>query len=189
MSRIGLIRLGGLAAIVGSVIFAVLQSLGLRVSSLRWTTVLFLLSMMAVIVALHLLQREWERYALAGASVSVATLVGVALMAVGYILVDFVISLEGLGTLLFLVGALVATIGIIGLAVFTLTVGVLPWWSGVALIAGNPLLALFSNPNFLIFYWANPDIWYWLVASPWIVVGLGVFLAARRRAEQPSRVR
>jgi hypothetical protein len=181
-----LIRLGGLAAMVGGFIYAVSASLVGRggVGTLRWSLVLFLLGMMAVIAALHFLQRE--RYGKWGALASVAALLGVALTVAGYILVDFVVSLEGLGTIVFLVGALVATMGILGLAIVTLEAGVLPRWGGAALAAGNPLLAVFIS---VVSYFAFFALGSWLVASPWIVVGFAVFLAAGRRTERPSRVR
>jgi hypothetical protein len=63
MLRTGLIRLGGLAAMVGSAIFAVNGSLfidwrkyGLHLGGVPGFV--FLLSMMAVIVAIHLLHRR-----------------------------------------------------------------------------------------------------------------------------------
>jgi hypothetical protein len=183
-----LIRLGGLAAMVGGAIYAVSASLVGRggVGTLRWSLVLFLLGMMAVIAALHFLQRERERYDNWGALASVAALLGVALTVGGYILVDFVVSLEGLGATVFLVGALVGTMGILGLAIVTLQAGVLPRWGGAALAAGNPLLAVFiSVVSYFVFF----ALGSWLVASPWIVVGFAVFLAAGPRTERPSRVR
>jgi hypothetical protein len=148
--------------------------------------VLFLLSMMAVVVALHLLQRGRERYGYAGAIASATAFVGVALMAGGYILVDFIIVLEGLGIILSLVGVLVATVGMSALASATLATGILPRWSGAALIAGNPLLGVFI---IFLFSWENLLLGWWLVAVPWIVVGFAVLRAAERRTEQPSRVR
>ena len=175
---------------VGGVIFAVNGSLGdpEELSTIRWPTVLFLLSMMVLIVALHLLQRERERYGLQGALVSATAFVGVALAVVGYILMDFVISLESLGIILFLLGLLVATTGIIPLGVITLVVGVLPQWSGAALICGNPLLGLFFLIMFYGMAW-NFALGSLLVAVPWIVVGFAVFRAAGRRAQRPVRVR
>ena len=183
-----LIRSGGLAAMVGGVTYAVSASLVGRggVGTLRWSIVLFLLGMLAVIAALHFLHRGRERYGNWGALASVAALVGVALTVGGYILVDFVISLETLGTIVFLVGALVGTMGIIGLALATLNVGVLPQWAGGTLILGNPLLAVFIS---VVSYFGFFALGSWLVASPWIVVGFAVFLAAGRRTERPSRVR
>jgi hypothetical protein len=180
-----LLRLGGLAAMVCSVIFAVSGSL-LAPQEGRWSIVLFLLSMMAVIGALHLLHRDSERYGLAGALVSAIAFVGMVLTLGGYILVDFIISSEGWGTIVFLVGALVATIGIIFLAISTLVVGVLPRWGGAALIAGNPLLAVFI---IAIFYGSNfRGASWWVVALPWAVLGFAVFRAAGRRTERPARV-
>jgi hypothetical protein len=153
---------------------------------------LFLLSEMAAIAALHLLQRGRERYGSeAGALHAGTAFVGLALTVGGYILSERyerlgVISLERLGTTTFLVGVLVATAGIIGLAVVSIIVRILPRWGGVALIAGNTFLGV------LILVVTNASvspIGSWLVASPWIVVGFAVFLAAGRRTERPSRVR
>jgi hypothetical protein len=141
---------------------------------------------MAVIVALHLLQRE--RYGYEGALASAAAFVGVALVLVGG--TDFPSMLPGgsmvIGTdiLLMGVGMLVATIGITALGISTLNAGVLPWWGGAALIAGNPLLGvilLFVGLDFL--YGA------WPVVVPWVVVGFAVFRAASHQTQQPSRVR
>jgi hypothetical protein len=173
---------------VGGVIYAVSASIVGRggVGTLRWSLLLFLLGMMAVIAALHFLQRERERYGNWAALASVAALVGVALTVGGYILVDFVVSLEGLGTLLFLVGALLGTMGILGVAIVTLQTEVLPRWGGAALAAGNPLLAVLIS---VVFYFVFFALGSWLVAVPWIVVGFAVFLAAGQRIEQPPRVR
>jgi hypothetical protein len=182
-----LIRLGGLAPIAGGVVFAVYGSLvglseeTLYGGTLRVLFILFLLSMLVVIVALHLLQRQRPRYGLAGTIVSATAFVGVALIAGGYI-----IGLDGLGVTLFLLGVSVATLGIIGLAPVTLSMGVLPWWGGAALIAGNPFLAVLI---ILIFIGSYPHVGGWLVAVPWIVVGFAVVLAAGRRTQRPPRVR
>jgi hypothetical protein len=98
---------------------------------------LFLLSTMAVLVAIHLLHREWERNGSGGTRAFFAAFVGVALILGGSFLSKFIPDKAGIGhllfligELLFLVGALVATVGIIRLAVVTLTVGVLPRWGG-----------------------------------------------------------
>jgi SPW repeat len=57
---------------------------------------------------------------------------------------------------------------------------------GAALAAGNPLLAVFiSVVSYFVFF----ALGSWLVASPWIVVGFAVFLAAGRRTGRPPRVR
>jgi hypothetical protein len=188
ISSSNLIRLGGLAPIAGGVVFAVYSSLvGLSEDTLfggtlRVLFILFLLSMLVVIAALHLLlQRQGPRYGLAGTIVSATAFVGVALIAGGYI-----IGIDGLGATLFLLGVSAATLGIIGLAPVTLSLGVLPWWGGAALIAGNPLLAALI---ILIFIGSYPHFGGWLVAVPWIVVGFAVFQAAGRPTEQLPRVR
>ena len=196
-----LIRLGGLAAMVGGVIFGVRESLLGRPDEPPSLMTLFLLSEMAAIVALLLLQKGRERYGRKGtlaSATSATALVGLALTLGGYILSDRyerlgVISLERLGTTMFLVGVLVAAIGIAALALFTLIVAidtpeeaVFPWWVGAALMAGNPFFAVFILivTNAL----ASP-IGSWLVAAPWIVVGFAIFRAAGRRSERASRVR
>ena len=191
MASSNLIRLGGLMGIVSGVIFAVNGSLVSPAElggtlRLRVSTVLFLLSIMALIAALHLLQKDSERYGSGGVLVSATAFVGVALTAGSLIFVDSILFLVGLGTVVFFVGALVATIGISGLATVALMVGALPRWGGVALILGNPLLGVLI---ILIFYGANFALGSWLVVAPWIVVSFAVFLAAGRRTERPARVR
>jgi hypothetical protein len=134
MTRTGLIRLGGLAAMVGSAIFAVNGSLfiawrkyGLHPGGVPGFV--FLLSMMAVIVAIHLLHRRWERYGSGGTRTFFAAFVGVALTVVGSFLSRYIPALSGMYHLLFLtgdlllipVGVLVATVGMIVLARVTLT--------------------------------------------------------------------
>ncbi len=188
MATSNLVRLGGPAAMGGGVIFAVQERLdpgGTLIVPIN----LALLSVMAVIVALHLLQRK--RYGYEGALASAAVFVGVALVLVGgtavpSMLPGGVMDVMGIGTdiLLMGVGMLVATIGITALGIFTLNAGVLPWWGGAALIAGNPLLGailLFVGLDFL--YGA------WPVVVPWVVVGFAVFRAASHQTQQPSRVR
>jgi hypothetical protein len=178
-----LIRLGGLAPIVGAAIYGSSGRLMSRIGTFPGTvhTVVFMLSVIAVIVALHLLQREKERYRLSGGIVfAYVVIVGLALAVAGLTLYVFSFELP-------LLGLLVAALGLIGLAISTLAVGVVPWWGGVALITGNPLLALLP----ILIYSDTPyfSIVIWLLAGSWIVVGCAVFLAAGRSTERPSRVR
>ncbi len=209
MSSSNLIRLGGLAAIVGGVIY-VLSGLGglapivggviggaiyglSAVVPGELSAVLFLLSVMAVIVALHLLQRERyerERYGWRGTLGFPTALAGLALtlgavIDLFFIRVEFPILADFLVPFLVAVGMLIATIGILALGGLTLDAGVLPWWCGAALIAGNPLfgialLLLVGGPHY--------DV-SWLIAVPWVVVGFAVFRAAGRRTGRPPRVR
>ena len=135
--------------------------------------VLLILSVMALIVAVHALQVESygpsavERVGL-GALTVLPSIVGVALILVGYL------DESTVAQNLLLLGWVVATVGLLVLAIVTLIMRVLPWWAGVAMIAGNPLIALFLGP---------------LLGVPWALVGYAVLRTARRRTEQPSRVR
>jgi hypothetical protein len=219
MKRTSLIRLGGLAAMVGGVVYVVqgflappLVRLLVPADAVQMTPalkeegvplekvipggriiedtnvvsfVLLLLGVMAVIAALHALQRElygpgaWERYGL-GALTSLASLVGVALILVGDLgdigglRYQALAGLRPVAMNLFLIGLLVATIGILALGVTTIAARKLPWWCGAAPIAGSPPIALFLGP---------------LLGVPWVVVGYAVFRTAARLPEQPSRVR
>src|SRR5918997_3917049 len=83
-----LIRLGGLAAMAGGIIFGVRESLLGRPDDPPGLVTLFLLSEMAAIVALHLLQRGRERYGRKGTLASATAFVGLALTVGGYILPD-----------------------------------------------------------------------------------------------------
>ena len=191
-----LVRLGGLAPIVGGVVYAVVSILGDPFSMadvprswarvFKVSFVLFLLGVIAVIVALHLLQRE--RYGRRGTLASASAFLGV----VGVALIfgfDFwflrfakeVYLFDGMFELLpFLgfVGTLVGIMGIIALGIFTLRAGVLPKWSGWALIAANPLFGIF-----LFFFGLDYLYGTWPVVVPCVVVGFTVFQAAGRRTE------
>jgi hypothetical protein len=135
--------------------------------------VLLILSVMALIVAVHALQVEnygpgaVERIGL-GALTVLPSIVGVALILVGYL------GESTVAQNLLLLGWVVATVGLLVLAILTLIMRALPWWAGLALIAGNPLIALFLGP---------------LLGVPWALVGYAVLRMAGRRTEQPSRVR
>jgi hypothetical protein len=138
-------------------------------------TVLFLVGMMALIAALHFLQRQSERYDFGGTISAVASFVGFALIAVGALIGD-VFQEWVLGTNLMGWGLLAASVGLAGLAIVTLRAGVLPWWGGAALIAANPFLDIilrFITPDGIWDFWliTPGGIWdFWLVAVPWVVV-------------------
>jgi hypothetical protein len=152
-------------------------------------TVVFMLSVLAVIVALHLLHREKARYRSGvGIVFAYVVIVSLALTVGDYAL--YISSYRALGLIgieLVVFGLLAAAVGLIGLAVSTLALGVVPRWGGVALITGNPLWAVLP----ILIYSDTPyfSIVIWLLAGSWIVVGCAVFLAAGRRTEQRSRVR
>jgi|SRR5215207_1388259 len=185
MSSSSLIRLGGLAAFVGGVPVVVLW---LSMPG-DWTgsplatpaTHSSMVGAMAVVVALHALQRGY--YGLLGAAASLAAFVGLALYLVGawiaYARDDFWLAFLDT-TFLVLLGLLLATGGLITLGIVTISAGVLPWWCGAALIAGNPIFGFFLGDLL-----GAGLLW----GVPWVVVGFAVFLAAGRRTERPARVR
>jgi hypothetical protein len=179
MERNSLIRLGGLAAAVGGVAYT---ALGLLVPFLEpMFFVLLALGAMVAIPALHALQRE--RYGVPGTLASLTVLIGVVLM-----LGSNLGLTEGLPWPLperiFMVGVLVAALGMVALGIATIAARVLPWWCGVALMVGGlgfvgPMLAL---------SWAGFSIGL-LAGVAWAVVGYALLRARARLPEQPSRVR
>jgi hypothetical protein len=181
-----LIRLGGLAAIVGGIVYAggsLLLARGpllggeffLYMNSFGsgFFAVLLPLGAMATIAALHVLQRE--RYGLPGALVSLISLVCLAL-AVGALIVGVTPNTISDCACMTVLGwsLLVATFSIPVLGSLTITARVLPRWCGVALIFGSPLIALLIAP---------------LGGAAWALVGFAIFRAGAHQAQQPSRVR
>ena len=178
-----LVRLGGLAAMVGGVGVVVVwlvaggDWLGSPLASPA--THSLMVGAMAAIAALHALQRQ--RYGLPGTVASLAAFFGLAMYLVGaglaYARDDFFLAFRDT-TFLIVVGLLLATLGLIGLGLVTMNGPVLPWWCGVALMAGTPLV------GFFLAIWLGV-----LLGVPWLVVGYAIFRAAKRQAERPSRVR
>jgi hypothetical protein len=178
MERNGLIRLGGLAALVGGVAYT---ALGLLVPFLEpMFFVLLAIGVMVAITALHILQRE--RYGSPGALASLTVIIGAVL-----ILGSNLGLTEGLPWPLperiFIVGALVAALGMVALGIATVVARVLPWWCGVALIIGGfgfagPMLAL---------PWTGFSIAL-LAGLPWAVVGYAL-LRARAHLTEARRPR
>ena len=180
-----LIRLGGLVAMVGGVGVVVLwlvaegDWLGSPLASPAIHALM--VSAMTAIVALHALQRQ--RYGLPGTVASSAAFVGLAMYLLGagiayYARDDFFLTFRDT-TFLVALGLLLTTLGLIALGIVTINARVLPWWCGVALMAGNPLVGFF-----LAAIWLGG-----LLGVPWLVVGYAIFRAAERRLEPPSRVR
>jgi hypothetical protein len=188
-----LIRVGGLAAMVGAVAYAtlnlafwfleppfsrIIQHLD-RDRSIQTLDniffVLLVLGALAAIVSLYILHKEL--YGMTGTLVSLVAFVGLVL---------FLIS--GLGDVLRLywyfasplLNIMLVALGGMGLGVVTIAARVLPWWCGVALIFGSPGFA------FAALY---GELWGVLVGVAWAVVGYAIFRAAGRQPEQPSRVR
>jgi hypothetical protein len=138
---------------------------------------------MVALASLHAIQRE--RYGLLGTLAFLVAIVGVAMIFVSesrsLILVLWLGS-PGAGGVswLFIIGLLVATVGLIAYGVATITATVLPWWCGVALIAGSPFVGLFL-------YLFSP-VEESLLGVPWVLVGFGIFRAATHLPEHPPLV-
>ena len=183
MSASNLIRSGGLAAMVGGVALLVLwvsvegSWLGSPLASPAIH--LLMVGAMAAIVALHALQSQ--HYGRLGTGASLAAFVGLAMYLVGagvaYARDNFFLGFPATA-FLGVLGLLLATVGLIVLGVVTMNARVLPWWCGVALIAGTPLM------GFFLAIWIGG-----LLGVVWLVVGYAVFRAAGRSTERPSRVR
>ena len=186
-----LIRLGGLAAMVGSVAYAIanlalwlseppVSELIRRLDRDRTIQTLdniffvfLVLGALAALVSLYTLRAE--RYGMTGALVSLAAFGGLALSLVGalgdVLRLNWYIASP-------LLDIMLVGLGGIGLGVVTIAARALPWWCGAALIVGGPgfaFAALFG------------ELWGVLVGIAWALVGYAVFRAANR-ARQPSRV-
>jgi hypothetical protein len=183
MNRTGLIRLSGLATMVGGVVFALVllvrpwlahvAPFGLHGLAEAVTLPMFCLLLVVVSLALvaiaALLRRT--RHGGLGVLACVVSLVGVVLVFVG-------VLLGYAGIFVIFVGALVATGGLGILAIITTSMNTLPWWGGVALVAGGL--------SFILVFLPVPTS---LMGVPWLVVGYAIFRAMARQAEQPLRMR
>ncbi len=201
-----LIRLGGLAAIVGGAgsatlgLLYVLQVQGVALGSIEnalqkgnyenpvLTVLLF--GVMAAIAALHAIQRQY--YGSVGALASLAAFVGVAMSVGGNLVGELALAMAPVAMLLLVVGILAASVGVVGLGLVTLEAQVLPRWCGVALIAGSPpavglefmFLGLLGAAGIL-----PGEIVWALVGVPWVLVGYSLFRAGTHRPLQSSPVR
>jgi hypothetical protein len=154
-----------------------------------------LFGVMAAIAALHAIQRQ--HYGSPGALASLVTFVGVAMTVGGNLLGELVPTMAQLAIILPIVGVPVASVGVVGLGIVTIRARVLPWWCGVALIAGSPPVVwveliivgvIMTILHFLGLPTVAPgDIGFgglWvLVGVVWVLVGYAVFRAARRQPE------
>jgi hypothetical protein len=188
-----LIRLGGLVSIVGGASYAALGFItwlctpncpGSSGYVVLAFFVLLVFGAMVALASLHAIQRQ--RYSLLGTLAFVLALVGVAMIFVSEFR-SLIMALwqgsPGAGGVswLFIIGLLVATVGLIAYGVTTITAAELPWWCGVALIAGSPFVGLFL-------YIFSP-VEESLIGVAWVLVGFSIFRAATHLPEHPSRVR
>ena len=190
-----LFRLGGMAAMVSGALYVSAELLNLPGGGALWRSYygflpgggsLFfnalLVGAMAAtlaIAALYALRRDIS--GVLGTLSSVAAFVGVALTLFG----------ELGSPVAAVLGSLVESVGVLALGVVTMAVGQLAWWCGVALIVwGWALVFLLLLPMMGVLAPPFPVSWGGVLAGMiWIVVGFGVFRAARGRTEQPQRER
>ncbi len=155
-----------------------------------FVAVLLPVGAMAAVAALHVLQRE--RYGWAGAVASLTAFVGLAL-ATGALAVGVISASPDLDSLfnLVLTGLLVATVGIALLGGLTIATGMLPWWCGVALIAGSPVGVSVAMMPSAGMGGTSPlgGVFQALGGVPWVLVGYAIIRAGTRQTERPSRVR
>jgi hypothetical protein len=188
MKRIGLIRLGGLAAMVGGILYAsqtyLLRPLDrtlARVSDtelMLWDfyvvmvgfVALLALSVMAI-VALD--AQKGGRYGLIATLASLTVAAGGTMVFLGFDITPPVTT----PVLILIAGALVVFLGLTALGIVTIAAGVLPWWCGVVLIA-SPIFAILG-----------PTVLGPLGGVAWALVGYAIFRAGGRRTQQPPRVR
>ena len=190
MTRTSLIRLGGLAAMGGGIAFVVLNFMTWLCTpncprSSSYVSLAFFIFLafgaMVALASLHAIQRHC--YGLLGTLSFLVSIVGVAMIFVGEFR-SFVIGVmqgspgAAAFSWLFIIGLLVATVGILAYGAVTISAGELPWWCGAALLVGSPLVGLF------LYLFAEGL----LLGVPWAVVGYAIFRAGATRVEQPSRV-
>lgn len=195
-----LVRLGGLAALVGGVAWVALLSPGNLVARIlrpfgllrenifsadNIVFVVLVLGAAAGVAALHALQRRRNgRVSTVAAFVSLAGLLMLAVgMVVGY-------GAEGLDAapvlafldFLFASGLLLSSVGLTALGIATIRTGVLPWWCGAALIAGSPAAGI----GLSTFMWIAGDTALSPVVIAWMLVGYAVLRAATPPASATS---
>lgn len=139
---------------------------------------------MAAIAALYALQEG--RHGGAGAVASIVAFVRLAL-ASGALTGGGVSNSPDLDSLsnVLIIRLLVASAGIVLLGVLSVKSRILPWWGGVALIAGSPIIMSVTMVPSTALLGAFQS----LGGAPWVLVGYAVFRAGTRLPERPSRVR
>ena len=188
MTPSNLLRWGGLAALIGGVLYAVTGIMSLFAPQeevfnsftdylIEVLFVLALLGTLLAIAGLHVLHRE--RYGRLGAAGSLTAFVGHALLLVAAIATTLA-GREALDMVFFL-GSLAALVGLVLLGATTLRARVLPWWCGALLIAGLPLSVVLD-----VTARGSGGI---LLGVVWALVGYALLATTGgSSAQQPARV-
>lgn len=193
MNRTGLIRLGGLAAMVGGVLFLAFPLLGYGLAGFthpffyRVEEVLLFLIVIALLlvpigmVGFHALQRHsYGRIGLAG-----FWLVVVASLVVAFGVADYFIwgdFLQEAPPVWLGWGVLGLVVGFVLYGAATLQAKVLPRWCGVAFIAAVPVALALSGP--LPF-----SSMFGVFGLAWLALGYTLWRRRGAQAQQPPRVR
>ena len=187
-----LIRVGGLAAMGGGVVFfaatvgswVLVNPLGVVLDDESYIAPIFallpLVAMVAVASIAALYTRVGGRRGWLASAASVLSFVGLAMVLVYVLTVMLGLLSFSVPEELVLLGMLLATVGLVALGLLVINVGgrVLPWWCGAALVAGSPPFA-FLGP-----LWGGV-----LLGGAWALVGYAIFRAGTHHTRQPSRVR
>jgi hypothetical protein len=204
MSYSNLIRLGGLAAMVGGVLYAGVGLLEERLGEdlvftgnigYRFIVVSLPLGTMAAIVALYALHRD--RYGRAGRVLCLTSVLGLGL-ATGALTLRVLAAYPiyafpdlALFSWLIVLSLLVATAGMVLLGILSVAWRILPPWCAIALMVGSPLVVFYTMIPSAALGGGSP----FGIASqalggvPCAVVGYYIFRAAGQRTERPARVR
>ena len=176
MNRTGLIRLVGLAVMVGSAVFALVLLLRPSNGPIFFLLLVVVGVAVAAIAALFIRTRYGKLAVLA----SVGSWVGLALTSISlpFVIQNFDALLPAF-TLL--IGGLVLIVALGTLVVLSIATNVLRWWGSVALVVG-PLIFYFAST---VFFSQSVNS---LIGVAWMIVGYAIFRAATRQTRQPSRV-
>jgi len=197
MKHILLVRLGGLVAMAGGLaattlgLLYVLEARGMSLDSTEKAlrkghyenpvATMLLVGVLVAIAALHLIQRG--HYGWWGALTAVVAFAGVAMVVVGGLAGELFPVTAPVDIPLLIGGVVAASVGIVGLGIATMNAGVLPRWSGIALIAGSPpgvgTLFMFSTPLGMAGI-VPGEIGWALAGIPWMLVGYAIFRAEAR---------
>jgi hypothetical protein len=188
MASLGLIRWGGLAAMLDGILW-IADDLGGRLSpdpddwdcnssydlvTNAIDSAAFLVLLVAL-VGLHARQRE--RYGPLGTAGFFAAFAGAAMVGVANP-AEHCLGLAILGIFVYLPGVLLLSIGVLLLGIATVMAGVLPRWCGVALIVGMLAMFLGAEDGGMIVF-----------GLAWLLLGYVLWSQRGVSVEQPPRVR
>jgi hypothetical protein len=175
LSSLDVIRWGGVAAMLGGVVFVVNGLLGLINKHAQYLDVIFVVALLLVIVGLvgfHTLQKgNYGRIGRAGFyTVVIATLaqiLGLVVLILGSAVLEWLIP----------IGSLAVLVGFVLYGAATLQAKVLPRWCGIGFIIGLPVTI------------ALGEVWGFVVFGLlWLALGYVLWSKRGTAAEQPSRV-